>query len=75
MNTILIQRTWTIQQASDHPLARKYEISERQFRRAVQHRKIRYARPGGLVIRFTHEDIVEFVENSVNAPITRGDAR
>lgn len=67
--------TWTIKQAPEHQLAKMYGITERQFRRAVQRGLIEFARPGGLVIRFTHQNIVEFIERSVNAPINRGGAR
>ena len=35
-NSPLDERTWLLKEASEHPLARKYEVSERQFRRAVQ---------------------------------------
>lgn len=65
-------RTWTLAEAPSHPLALKYRISERQFRRAVQSRRIGFARPGGLVVRLTHEDIVLFVESSFQASYERG---
>lgn len=68
-------RTWTLAEAPQHPLAQKYGITTRQFRRAVQYRRIGFARPGGLVIRFTHEDIVLFIESSMNAPLKRGEQR
>lgn len=68
-------RTWTLAEAPQHPLAKKYQLTERQFRRAVQYRRIGFARPGGLVIRFTHEDIVLFIESSMNAPLKRGEQR
>lgn len=70
-----VERTWGVKDASEHPLAKMYGISERQFRRAVQYRRINFTRPGGLVIRFTHQNIVDFIEGSVNAPINRGGAR
>lgn len=69
------ERTWRLKEAPDHPLARMYGISERQFRRAVEKRLIDFTRPGGLVIRFTHQNIVDFIEGSVNAPINRGGSR
>lgn len=75
MKKSLEDQTWTLQTASSHPLARKYHLSERQLRRAVHAGKIGFHRPGGLVIRFTHDDIVTFIEDSFRAPINRGGAR
>ena len=74
-NSPLDERTWLLKEASEHALARKYEVSERQFRRAVQNRQIGFSRPGGRVIRFTNSDIVDFIEASFNAPLNRGDAK
>jgi hypothetical protein len=51
------REVYRISEAPEHPLAKKYQISERQFRRWVQSGRIAYARPGGLIVLFTSEDI------------------
>jgi len=53
-------RVYTFATAPDHPLARKYELTTRQFQRAVQAGKISYAKPGQRVL-FTSEDIEQFI--------------
>lgn len=75
MNANLSQQTWSLKEAPNNPIARKYSLTERQLRRAVQNGLIDFTRPGGLVIRFTHQNIVDFIEGSVNAPINRGGSR
>ena len=57
-------RVYTPAEAPNHPLAKQYGITERQFRRALQAGKINYARPGGLRVLFTSEDITEFILGS-----------
>lgn len=69
------ERTWSFKDLHEHPLVKKYGLTDRQLRRAVQKGLIEFTRPGGLVIRFTHQNIVDFIEGSTNAPINRGDAR
>lgn len=55
---------WKLSEAPEHPLAAKYGITERQFRRAVQNKTISYARPGGLIVLLASEDIEEFILGS-----------
>jgi hypothetical protein len=55
---------YRISTAAEHPLAKKYGITERQFRRAVQLGRIEFARPGGLIVLFTSEDIENFILGS-----------
>ncbi|SMH30666.1 hypothetical protein SAMN06295885_0457 [Rathayibacter oskolensis] len=55
---------WKLSEAATHPLAEKYGITERQFRRAVQNKTISYARPGGLIVLLADEDITEFILGS-----------
>ncbi len=50
--------------AVEHPLAKKYGITERQFRRAIQTGRIQYARPGGLIVLLTSEDIENYILGS-----------
>jgi len=54
-------RVYTLATAAEHPLARRYQISERQFRRWVQNGKISYARPGGLRVLLTSDDIEQAI--------------
>jgi hypothetical protein len=54
-------RVWRLVEAPTHPLAAKYCITERQFRRAVQEGRITYARPGGRVVLLANEDIERFI--------------
>ncbi|MBF4512278.1 hypothetical protein ITJ66_07220 [Plantibacter sp. VKM Ac-2885] len=58
------REVYRLSEAPEHPLARKYEISERQFRRAVQSGRISYARPGGLIVLLTSEDIENYILGS-----------
>lgn len=69
------ERTYSLKEAPEHPLAKVFGLTERQLRRAAQKGLIEFSRPGGLVIRFTHQNIVDFIEASANAPINRGGAR
>jgi hypothetical protein len=55
---------YRLNNAATHPLAIKYGISTRQFQRAVQSGRIAYAKPGGLRVLFTSEDIEEFILGS-----------
>jgi hypothetical protein len=55
---------YRLSEAPNHPLAKKYGISETQFRRAVQSGRISYARPGGLIVLLTSEDIENFILGS-----------
>lgn len=55
---------YRLSNAAEHPLALKYGITERQFRRAVQQGRINYARPGGLIVLLTSEDIEAFILGS-----------
>jgi excisionase family DNA binding protein len=55
------ERVYTLATAPEHPLAAKYGISERQFRRWVQAGKISYARPGGQRVLLTGEDIEQAI--------------
>jgi len=64
MATKSSERVYTLATAPEHPLAAKYQVSERQFRRAVQAGKISYARPGGLRVLLTGEDIEQFILGS-----------
>ena len=57
MATTKPERVYTLATAPDHPIAAKYGITERQFRRWVQAGKISYARPGGQRVLLTSEDI------------------
>lgn len=57
-------RVWRLSEAPDHPLARQYGISERQFRRWVAEGKISYARPGGLIVVLTDADIRDAILGS-----------
>lgn len=50
--------------AAEHPLAVKYGITARQFRRAVEKKRINFARPGGLIVLLTSEDIEQFILGS-----------
>jgi hypothetical protein len=54
-------RVWRLVEAPTRPLAAKYGITERQFRRAVQKGTISYARPGGKVVLLANEDIERFI--------------
>ncbi|WP_237580920.1 hypothetical protein [Clavibacter nebraskensis] len=54
-------RVWRLVEAPTHPLAAKYRITERQFRRAVQEGRITYARPGGRIVLLANEDIERFI--------------
>ncbi|MFJ3392302.1 hypothetical protein [Leifsonia aquatica] len=58
------QDVYRLSEAPTHPLAQKYGISERKFRRAVQLGRIDYARPGGLIVLLTNEDIENFILGS-----------
>lgn len=58
------QEVYRIAEAPSHPLAHKYGITERQFRRAVQNRTIDYARPGGLIVLLTSDDIEAWILGS-----------
>ncbi|NRD08408.1 hypothetical protein [Rathayibacter agropyri] len=64
MSTTKPQEVYRLSEAPTHPLAAQYRISKRQFERAVQAGRISYARPGGLYILFTDEDITEFILGS-----------
>lgn len=64
MSTSKPQEVYRLKEAPAHPLAAKYGISKRQFERAVQNGRINFARPGGLYILFTDEDITEFILGS-----------
>lgn len=64
MSSKATDRAYRLSEAPEHPLARKYGISERQFRRAVQSGRIAYARPGGLHVLLTSADIEEFILGS-----------
>lgn len=55
---------YTLATAPEHPLARKYGITERQFRRWVQSNKISYARPGGQRVLLTGADIEDAILGS-----------
>jgi hypothetical protein len=55
---------YRLSNAASHPLAAKYGITERQFRRAVQQGRISYARPGGLIVLLTSDDIVAWILGS-----------
>lgn len=55
------QRVWRLNEAPDHPLARQYGITERQFRRWVAEGKISYTRPGGLIVMLTDADIEDSI--------------
>ena len=55
---------YRLSSAPSHPLAAKYGITERQFRRAVQQGRISYARPGGLIVLLTSDDIVAWILGS-----------
>lgn len=61
MATKLSERVYTLATAPEHPLAAKYGITERQFRRWVQSNKISYARPGGLRVLLTGDDIEQAI--------------
>jgi hypothetical protein len=58
------QDVYRLCEAPNHPLAKKYGLTERQFRRAVQHGRIDYARPGGLIVLLTSDDIEAFILGS-----------
>jgi len=55
---------YSLATAPEHPLAKKYGITTRQFRRAIETKRISYAKPGGLIVRFTYEDIENFILGS-----------
>ena len=55
------ERVYTLATAPKHPLAEKYGITERQFRRWVQAKKISYAKPGGLRVLLTGDDIEQAI--------------
>jgi hypothetical protein len=55
---------YRLKDAPSHPTAKKYGISEGQFRRAVQAGRIEYARPGGLIVLLTNEDIENWILGS-----------
>ncbi len=54
-------RVWRLTEAPEHPLARQDGITERQFRRWVAEGKISYARPGGLIVILTDDDIEDAI--------------
>lgn len=58
--------------AHEHPLAVKYGISQRQVRRAVETKRLAHAKPGGLRVLITAEDIEAWILGSrVEPTITR----
>ena len=59
--TPLRQPVYTPAEAPRHPLAIRYAITERQVRRAIQTRRIRYARPGGLRVLIASEDLEAWI--------------
>jgi hypothetical protein len=64
MMTSKKQEVYRLADAPNHPLAKKYGLTERQFRRAVQAGRIEYARPGGLIVLLTSDDIEAFILGS-----------
>ena len=54
------ERVYTFTTAPEHPVAAMYGISERQFRRWVQAKRISYVKPGSRVL-FTSDDIEQAI--------------
>ncbi|GAA1997228.1 hypothetical protein [Microbacterium pumilum] len=57
---------YRISTAPEHPLAKKYGITERMVRRAVQTDRLKYARPNGLHVLILAEDIEAWILDSRN---------
>lgn len=59
-----IKTVYRLSEVPEHPLAKKYGITERMARRAVQSGRLQYARPGGLHVLVTAEDIENWILGS-----------
>lgn len=62
---------YRISTVPEHPLAKKYGITERVVRRAVQTDRLKYARPGGLHVLILAEDIEAWILGSRNDADTK----
>jgi hypothetical protein len=58
------REVYRITEVHQHPLALKYRISTRQVQRAVQSGRLAHARPGGLIVLITAEDIERWILGS-----------
>lgn len=60
----LSERTWTLADIHTHPLCLKYGLTGKAARRSLAAGRLHGARPGGLVWRFTTEDVERWILDS-----------
>lgn len=63
-NTQPQKDVYRIAEVPEHPLAKKYGVSKRQVERAVQSGRLAHARPGGLIVLITTEDVENWILGS-----------